>query len=629
MSLSRPPVRLLGLTRCSKCRYRWSVHRRGFATATRAETVNSQDRTPDTAASTRDAPRNPGASTGQLKQGKGLRVDLGLRGLQGNAGNKERQGEPRLILGHSTDAPIRARFAPSPTGYLHLGSLRTALFNKLAASASKNGSFILRIEDTDQTRLVQDAEQRLLEDLKWAGLSWDEGPDCGGPYGPYRQSERLPTYHAHAQELIDHGHAYRCFCSPEKLDAEKAILHQQGQPTVYQGTCRDISESESTRRAASGESHVVRLRSYKFDKAVHRDPVYGVFQNKYGEDDFILVKRDGFPTYHFANVVDDHLMKVTHVIRGEEWLISTPKHLLLYRAFGWTPPTFAHLGLLVHPDGNKLSKRNDSANLSKYQADGIFPMALLTWLANLGSSFKPKTPVLRTIQAMADAFTFKFTRGGIKLNFEKLSHFQKKYLQDLAESPNLESPEQESETLDKIIVQPLLRDIERITTHQDSAAEWVSEAWRAPLEPVPALVDEGRKEQYIFKMLYRGVRGLDARDALIREHPYLFWRVPTELYKSSLADAAPDHRHVVAISEATADPALWEGDGTQVMEFVLEKVEAAGANRQLAHDTIRLIGAGSPNQVSQNSPRLFHILGRDEWVYRLGIVQGLIGELER
>lgn len=154
MSLSRPSVRFLGLTRCSKCCSTWSIHRRGFATAARAETVSFQDRTPDTGASTEDAPRNPGASTGQLKPGKGLRIGLGLRGLQGNAGNKERQGEPRLILGHSTDAPIRARFAPSPTGYLHLGSLRTALFNKLAASASKNGSFILRIEDTDQVRHV-------------------------------------------------------------------------------------------------------------------------------------------------------------------------------------------------------------------------------------------------------------------------------------------------------------------------------------------------------------------------------------------------------------------------------------------------------------------------------------------
>lgn len=222
-----------------------------------------------------------------------------------------------MILGQSAEQPIRARFAPSPTGYIHLGSLRTALFNSITANATKGGSFILRIEDTDQNRLVADAEDRLLEDLKWAGLHWHEGPDCGGPHGPYRQSERLPIYKEHVEKLLDSGHAYRCFCTSEQLELQKQKLHEAGQPTIYPGTCRSIDSQTSVQRAKNGESHVVRFKSDTSARPKLRDAIYGPFQKKDAEEDFILVKTDGFPTYHFANVVDDHLMKITHVIRGE------------------------------------------------------------------------------------------------------------------------------------------------------------------------------------------------------------------------------------------------------------------------------------------------------------------------
>lgn len=308
-----------------------------------------------------------------------------------------------MILGQSADEPIRARFAPSPTGYLHLGSLRTALFNNITSKATKGGSFILRIEDTDQNRIVEDAEQRLLQDLEWAGLKWDEGPDCGGPHGPYRQSERLPIYKEHVHELLDKGHAYRCFCTSEQLELQKKQLHEAGQPTIYPGTCRSITPEESIQRAEEGEAHVIRFKSDPDARPKLRDAIYGAFQKKDAEEDFILIKSDGFPTYHFANVVDDHLMKITHVIRGEEWLISTPKHISLYEAFGWTPPTFAHLGLLVNPDGTKLSKRNDSVDLTKYKQGPIMPQSLLLWLANLGSSFKRDAKTPRTLQQVSDA----------------------------------------------------------------------------------------------------------------------------------------------------------------------------------------------------------------------------------
>lgn len=289
------------------------------------------------------------------------RLGLGLKGLRNRTkalkqtDGTSRDASTRNILGQSSQLPIRARFAPSPTGYLHLGSLRTALFNNLAASASKGGAFILRIEDTDQvtrltrhlqrsvytdlaqSRLVADAEERLIKDLEWAGLSWDEGPDRGGPYGPYRQvglttllfirslswdtdfiqSERLDVYKDHVQNLVDKGHAYRCFCSSEQLESQKRELHDAGKPTVYPGTCRSIDASESDNRAAQGEPHVVRFKGDAFGRPKFRDAIYGSFQKKDPEEDFIVMKTDGFPTYHLANVVDDHLMKITHVIRGE------------------------------------------------------------------------------------------------------------------------------------------------------------------------------------------------------------------------------------------------------------------------------------------------------------------------
>lgn len=254
-----------------------------------------------------------------------------------------------------------------------------------------------------QNRIVHDAEERLLEDLSWAGLKWDEGPDCGGPHGPYRQSERLDIYNKHIHQLLDKDHAYRCFCTSEQLETQKRKLHEAGQPTIYPGTCRSVDKVESAERAAKGEAHVVRFRSDKFGRPKTRDAIYGPFQKKDGEEDFILIKSDGFPTYHFANVVDDHLMKITHVIRGEEWLISTPKHVALYEAFGWTAPTFAHLGLLVNEDGTKLSKRNDSVSISHYKSGDVFPMSLLAWLSNLGSSFSSGAKPPRTVEEVADA----------------------------------------------------------------------------------------------------------------------------------------------------------------------------------------------------------------------------------
>ncbi|KAK2022155.1 tRNA synthetase class I [Colletotrichum zoysiae] len=329
------------------------------------------------------------------------------------------------------DKPARTRFAPSPTGYLHLGSLRTALFNWLIARAT-GGQFIIRVEDTDRTRIVDDAVERLLSDLKWAELNWDEGPDVGGPYGPYEQSKRLDYYKQYTAQLLDEGKAYRCFCTAHDLERHKQqVLDDGGGSAHYPGTCRGIPPSQAERRAANGEKHVVRFRSEGRPSFIDR--VYGNYQKNEDEDDFILVKSDGYPTYHFANVIDDHLMEITHVIRGAEWLISTPKHIALYDAFKWEPPAFAHAGLLCAQNGEKLSKRNHDIDISSYRDKGILPSALNNWLALLGWSMNEKDlakggEVFYSTNKLAEKFSLRFTKGNIKTNPDKLAVFQRKHL---------------------------------------------------------------------------------------------------------------------------------------------------------------------------------------------------------
>ncbi|KAI9774761.1 MAG: Glutamate--tRNA ligase mitochondrial [Geoglossum umbratile] len=357
--------------------------------------------------------------------------------------------------------PARTRFAPSPTGYLHLGSLRTALFNYLLAKCT-GGQFLLRIEDTDKNRTVPDAEKRIFQDLRWAGLQWDEGPQVGGPYGPYRQSERTEIYRKHADILVrvcrvdlkagsgtqtyllQTGHAYRCFCSAERLDKLAKSKGSLGLPTGYDRACANISEGESEDRASRGESHVVRLRvpnKYpKFD-----DLVYGAVGGKvkYGRtfvnigepayEDPILLKSDGQPTYNLANVVDDHHMEITHVIRATEWLSTTPKHLFMYEAFGWQPPAFAHVGLLQDRNGQKLSKRNFDLDLSTFRQDlGIFPEALVNYVALLGWSHNVSKDIM-TLGQLVESFDLKFTKGNTIVTFEKLWFLQKAHAKLRAE----------------------------------------------------------------------------------------------------------------------------------------------------------------------------------------------------
>ena len=281
---------------------------------------------------------------------------------------------------------MRVRFAPSPTGQLHVGNARTALFNWLLARGH-DGTFILRIEDTDAERSTKESEDSILEDLRWLGLDWDEGPDVGGAGGPYRQSERLHLYSSYANELLAGGHAYYCFCSPQKLDEDRKSDLAAGRPPKYHGTCRDIPPEEARRRLDAGERGVIRFRIPEHIDVSFKDLVRGeVTFNTDVIGDPVLVRSDGRPAYNFAVVVDDALMEITHVIRGEDHISNTPRQVLLYRALGFSAPRFAHLSLVLGPDHTPLSKRHGATSVSEFRERGVLPEALTNYLALIGWS---------------------------------------------------------------------------------------------------------------------------------------------------------------------------------------------------------------------------------------------------
>lgn len=275
---------------------------------------------------------------------------------------------------------IRVRIAPSPTGEPHVGTVYIALFNYLFAK-KMGGEFILRIEDTDATRSTPEFEQKVLDALRWAGLDWKEGPDVGGPYGPYRQSERKAIYRPFVEKMVNEGNAFRCFCTPERLEQMREAQRAAGKPPGYDGHCLHLKAEEVTARVAAGEPHVVRLKIPTEGACEFNDGVYGDVSIPWDSVDMqVLLKADGMPTYHMANVVDDHLMKITHVARGEEWLASVPKHILIYKYLGLEPPKFMHLSLMRNADKSKLSKRKNPTSISYYSALGYLPEALMNFL---------------------------------------------------------------------------------------------------------------------------------------------------------------------------------------------------------------------------------------------------------
>ncbi|HSG88882.1 MAG TPA: glutamate--tRNA ligase [Pseudomonadales bacterium] len=326
---------------------------------------------------------------------------------------------------------VRTRVAPSPTGDPHVGTAYVALFN-LAFARSQGGDFVLRIEDTDQARSTAASEAMILESLRWLGLDWDEGPDLGGPHGPYRQSERGEIYAAHAQQLLDGGHAFRCFCSAERLDEVRREQQLAKETPRYDGHCLQLAPDEVARRQAAGESSVVRMRVPDAGVCVVDDLFRGPIEIDWRQVDMqVLIKSDGLPTYHLANVVDDHLMDITHVLRGEEWINSAPKHRLLYDYFGWEAPVLAHLPLLRNPDKSKLSKRKNPTSILYYQRMGYLPEALVNFLGLMGHSMADGREQFRLDEFVAAFSLDRVTLGGPVFDQEKLSWLNGTWIRDL------------------------------------------------------------------------------------------------------------------------------------------------------------------------------------------------------
>ena len=376
--------------------------------------------------------------------------------------------------------PIRTRFAPSPTGRIHIGNARSALYPYLLARHT-GGTFILRIEDTDQKRSTPEAEKELIEGLRWLGINYDEGPDIGGPYGPYRQTERRAIYHEYAWRLVDSGHAYPCFCTSERLEKVRQEQQKNKQNPRYDGTCRSIDPSEAKTRANAGERHVIRFKMPKEGTVTANDLLRGQITTENASlDDSVLMKSDGLPTYHLAAMVDDHLMEITHVIRGSEWLPSMPLHIHVIRAFGWDEPVFAHLSVFLKPSGKgKLSKRDKeeamkdghSTFLGDMQELGYTPEGVLNWIALMGWGV-PDDDVM-TLDQMVQRFNIdNLTPSPAAVNFQKLDHFNATHIR-LLPPPDLavrikpfllrENLEVDNDTLLKII--PLIR--ERLVTLDD------------------------------------------------------------------------------------------------------------------------------------------------------------------
>ena len=393
---------------------------------------------------------------------------------------------------------MRVRFAPSPTGHLHVGNARTALFNWLLARHGA-GMFILRIEDTDVQRSTRESEAAIMDDLRWMGLTWDEGVEIGGAYGPYRQSERLRLYADYARQLLERQQAYYCFCSPEKLEADRQAMIKQGRPPKYAGTCRAIAPDEAASRVSAGENAVIRLRvpadrEVTFDDIV-RGPV--TFHTDVIGDP-VLVRSDGMPAYNFAVVIDDALMEITHVVRGEDHISNTPRQVLLYEAFGWTPPAFAHLSLVMGPDHTPLSKRHGATSVAEFRAKGYLPEALVNYLALIGWSPGEGEEVL-PLDELARRFELsKVAHSAGVFDEDKLAWVNRHYLKALDPAPLVD------------LALPFLRERSiAVGTLSDRGREWLEAV-------VPSLASSVDRLPQIADRL-RTVFAFDADETLARD----------------------------------------------------------------------------------------------------------------
>jgi glutamyl-tRNA synthetase len=398
---------------------------------------------------------------------------------------------------------VRTRIAPSPTGDPHVGTAYVALFN-YALARKHGGQFILRIEDTDRERSSAASEAMIFEALRWLGLEWDEGPDIGGPVGPYRQSERTSIYREHVEILVAKGAAYPCFCTRERLDALRAEQKARKLNFGYDGLCRSLSTEEAGKRREAGEAHVIRLAMPDEGQVVVPDLLRGNIEFDNAQiDDQVLLKSDGFPTYHLANVVDDHLMGITHVIRAEEWLSSLPKHVRLYEGFGWDPPVFCHLPLLRNADRSKISKRKNPVSLNFYRGAGYLPEAMINYLALMGWAMPDEREEF-TLEEFISAFSLeRISLGGPVFDVEKLKWLNGKYLRRLTPAEVLDRL-RAGPLSDEHLVEVLPLVQERIDTLEDFFA-YASFFFTGEVvlddEGLKALVPQGRLAAETAKLL--------------------------------------------------------------------------------------------------------------------------------
>ena len=379
---------------------------------------------------------------------------------------------------------VRVRFAPSPTGYLHAGGARTALFNYLFAR-HHNGSFILRVEDTDQTRYDPDALKDFVDNMRWLGILWDEGPEVGGAYGPYFQSQRLDLYKRYAEELVRGGAAYRCYCSPERLEAMREGQVARKEPPGYDRHCRALTAKQIADYEAQGIVPVVRLKAPLDGETSFNDLIRGsITVDNRTLDDLVLLKSDGYPTYHLANVVDDHLMEISHIMRADEWIPSTPRHQLIYQALGWTPPLYAHLPVILDPSGKgKMSKRKKRSPdgrefpvlMREFRAAGYLPEAMFNFLALVGWSYDDKTDILTKDQIIGAFDLDSINAASAAFSYDKLDWMNGLYIRALPPSdlaarlqPVLEQAGYQADVRTVECIAPLIQ--ERIKTLNDAVA---------------------------------------------------------------------------------------------------------------------------------------------------------------
>lgn len=485
-----------------------------------------------------------------------------------------------------SNQPVRVRFAPSPTGYLHIGGARTAIYNWLLARAT-GGQFLLRIEDTDRTRYVEDALQDIMASLRWLGLDWDEGPETGGPVGPYFQSKRLDLYQKYAEQLVAEGKAYYCFCSAERLAAVRVAQEASKQPPGYDRRCRNLTSDEVAAKKAEGQIPVIRFKVPLEGTTTVVDELRGemLFENR-TLDDLVLLKSDGFPTYHLANIIDDHFMGITHVMRGDEWIASTPRHILLYGAFGWQPPKFAHLPVFLAPSGGgKLSKRHGATSVREYREKGYLPEALFNFLLLLGWHPQDEQEMFTREEAVKAFSLERISKSPVAFATDKLDWFNGLYIRkmdvhELSERclPILQRdgliadpcPPDRFEYLVKIV--PLVQERLKLLPEISELVDFFLND-DIPAPPPDLLIQKNTTTEQTVEMLRRSMTVLEQAPSLDHEHADPGLRALAEEFGVKAGQVFMPIR--VAISGRTATPGLFETMDAVGKERVLRRMRNA------------------------------------------------------